>query len=921
MKRKFVSFASLALFAGLIFEPQAVADHNVLAAGQSSEKSGFYKPGPTSKADTALAQVVAEHRAHIAKGQGTAFKPSSKFVQVSAGQILIDARALRDGGEMLADLTQLGLINGSRYGDIVSGLLPYAAIERALALPSVRSMSAARRPIRHAGAITSQGDVALRANIARSAFAVDGTGVTVGVVSDSYDTLGGAAADVVSGDLPSTGVPVLNGESTYCGVYVFCVDEGRAMLQIIHDVAPGADLLFQSGIEGIAAYANAIANLAANGADIIVDDLLIINEPMFQDGIVAQAVDAAVAGGTTYFTAAGNSGRQSYEAPFVDSGEIFCIEFFEPFDDCDPIFERVGRMHDFDPGPGVDNYLNITVPVNGVMTIAMQWDQPYGGPGPTTDHDIVLLDGTGESYIPGSISANDNIIMGEGWEALQLDNNEVLDLGTEFSIIITYDDVDSIDPPASLVKLVIFGEGITIDEWVTNSGALFGHPNATGAQAVGAAFYMDTPENGTSPPVLRPFSSAGGTPVLFDTNGVRLTEPVIRQAPEVVAVDGVNTTFFFDDSIGSDGIDDFVGTSAAAPHAAGVAALVLEAKPSALPDELGRALQNSALDMGVPGVDYDSGHGLIQADAAIAAVLASYPQDMNGNGQADILWRNSASGQNWLYLMSGASIVGSIGVNTVPTTWEIVGNGDYNGDTNADILWRNSSTGQNWMYLMSGATIASSVGVNTVPAPWKIAGNGDYNGDGNADILWRNSSTGQNWMYLMDGATITSSLGVNTVPVIWDIVGNSDYNGDGNADILWRNSSSGQNWMYLMNGAAIDSSVGVNTVSDTAWTVAGSGDYNGDGNADILWRNNSTGQNWVYLMNGASIATSAGINTVSTVWQIAGSGDYDGDGKSDLLWRHGATGQNWLYLMNGATIASSIAVNTVATGWEIVNID
>ena len=688
MKRTFICGVILPLFVLLLHSSPASAEQSASSGVELSEQAGIRKSGSLRKADTSLARVFTEYREHVGKAKGSAFKPTSKFLQVSDNNILIDARVVENGGDLLADLAQLGLSNGSRYGDVVSGLLPLSAIDAALELASLRSLSASRPPIRHTGSVTSQGDAALRADIARSSFAVDGTGVTVGVVSDSFDTLLGAAADIASGDLPAGGVSVLNGESTLCGTLIFCVDEGRAMLQIIHDVAPGADLLFQSGVDGIAAYANAIANLSANGADIIVDDLLIINEPMFQDGPVAQAVDTVVANGTAYFTAAGNSGRKSYESAFDDSGEVFCIEFFEPYDDCDPTFERVGRMHDFDPGPGVDNYMNITVPVNSVATIAMQWDQPYGGTGPTTDHDIVLLDGTGETYI--TISANDNIVMGEGWEALQLDNNEVLDYGSEFSIMITYDDVDSIDPPASLVKLVIFGQDVVVNEWATNSGALFGHPNAASATAVGAAFYMDTPMNGVSPPVLRPFSSAGGTPILFDNAGTRLAEPVVRQAPEIVAVDGVNTTFFFDDSIGNDGIDDFVGTSAAAPHAAGVAALVLEAKPAAQPDQLVRVMQNTAVDMDAPGVDFDSGHGLIQADAAIAAVLASYPKDMDGNGQADVLWRNSVTGQNWLYTMDGAAIRSSTYLNTVAGAWQIVGNGDYNGDTNADILWRNS---------------------------------------------------------------------------------------------------------------------------------------------------------------------------------------------------------------------------------------
>jgi hypothetical protein len=250
------------------------------------------------------------------------------------------------------------------------------------------------------------------------------------------------------------------------------------------------------------------------------------------------------------------------------------------------------------------------------------------------------------------------------------------------------------------------------------------------------------------------------------------------------------------------------------------------------------------------------------------------PGDHNGDGTSDILWRNAATGQNWVYMMNGATITSSAGINTVASAdWQIVGNGDYDGDGLADILWRNSATGQNWMYLMNGNTITSSLGVNTVAsADWQIVGNGDYDGDGHADILWRNSATGQNWMYLMNGATIALSSGVNTVPLDWEVAGNGDFNGDGSADILWRNSVTGQNWLYTMSGSTIAGSVGINTVADTNWKIASTSDYNGDGKADIVWRNSITGQNWMYLMNGASIVSSIGINTVAdTNWKIVGS--------------------------------------------------
>lgn len=611
-----------ALFIGLLAcGGSALADEIATPAVTYPGQIGLYKAGQMSKASSSLIRVVQEHRAHNRQAHTAAFRPSDQFLRYHAGRVLIDATAAGDGNALLEDLKRLGLFNGVHFGNAVSGMLPVVAIEKAVALDSLRSISASLNPINNAGSINSQGDVALRADMARSSYAVDGTGVTVGVLSDSFDSLGGAAQDISTGDLPASGVTVVGGESPYCGIVIFCIDEGRAMLQIVHDMAPGADLLFHQALDGKAAYAAAITTLAGLGADVIVDDLMYLNEPMFQDGVVAQAVDSVVAGGSAYYSAAGNAGRESYEAPFVDSGVIFCIEFFLPIGDCDPIYERVGRMHDFDPGVGVDLYQSVTVPIGSRLIVAMQWDEPFGGPGARIDHDIVLLDETGGFYF--EISANDNVTTGEGWEVLQFENHEFLGYGSLFNIIITYDDVDSRDLPATLLKTIIFGSGITLNDFATNSGTLIGHANAAGAAAVGAAFFNDTPEFGTTPPVLEPYSSAGGVGILFNTNGTSLASPEVRLKPDITAVDGVNTTFFFNDLYGNDGIDDFFGTSAAAPHAAGVAALMLQAKPGATPAQLNAALKQTAIDMGTAGFDFDSGYGLIQADAAVAEIITT----------------------------------------------------------------------------------------------------------------------------------------------------------------------------------------------------------------------------------------------------------------------------------------------------------
>jgi subtilisin family serine protease len=168
-----------------------------------------------------------------------------------------------------------------------------------------------------------------------------------------------------------------------------------------------------------------------------------------------------------------------------------------------------------------------------------------------------------------------------------------------------------------LLKYVLF-RAATIEEHATDSGTIFGHANAAGAIAVGAARYSQTPAFGTDPPVLEPFSSRGPTPILFTTTGAPTLEPRAGK-PDVVAPDGVDTTFFGSADPDTTGFPNFFGTSAAAPHAAAVAALLLESAPGLLGGEVRTVLQATALDMAGPGFDNDSGAGLVQADGVLAA--------------------------------------------------------------------------------------------------------------------------------------------------------------------------------------------------------------------------------------------------------------------------------------------------------------
>lgn len=190
-------------------------------------------------------------------------------------------------------------------------------------------------------------------------------------------------------------------------------------------------------------------------------------------------------------------------------------------------------------------------------------------------------------------------------------NNPIGSGNTDFNIVI-----ENIKGPAPrLIKYVLFNFEGTLNEYATKNGTIYGHANAAGGLAVGASAYFETPEFGVDPAILEYYSSAGHTVVLFDENGTFST-PQVRKKPEIVAIDGINTTFFGTDWE-EDGFPNFFGTSAAAPHAAAVAALMLEINPLLSPDDIYSILKDTALDMEESGFDYDSGYGLIQADLAV----------------------------------------------------------------------------------------------------------------------------------------------------------------------------------------------------------------------------------------------------------------------------------------------------------------
>lgn len=582
----------------------------ILTAAPAGAQTG--KASRPGKLTQTLIDLQQQQEARAAGLSAAPLRPASPLAKLVEERVVINAVAEDDAGTLKADLEALGMQNAAVFGRMVSGQLPVSAIGAAAGLRSLRFARESAATTR-AGSVSSQGDAAMKSNAARTTFGVDGTGVTVGVLSDSFNCKGGATGDVNSGDLSTVNVvqDLTQGQcSSFNGT-----DEGRAMLQIAHDVAPGASLAFATAFVSEASFANNILALKNAGAKVIVDDVFYYDEPMFQDGIIAQAVDSVVAGGAAYFSAAGNEARQSYQKAFK-AGTSFNDGDFSSAAGAPHFFG--GVAHNF-ASSGTDVFQSLTIPAHTTLTFSVQWDSPFAsagpGPGSPNDLDVYIFNSAATQVIGGATTEN---LGGDAVEVFSFLNSGNAPLNVNL-MIVKYVPPQQNPPNPGLIKYVYFGS-MTVNEYATNSSTIYGHANAAGAEAVGAAFYADTPQFGQTPPLLESYSSLGGTPILFTTSGNPTNDPRADK-PEITAPDGGNTTFFFPgDDVELDGHPNFFGTSAAAPHAGGVAALLLQADPSLSPDNVYSALENSAIDMGTAGFDNASGFGLIQADAALGSL-------------------------------------------------------------------------------------------------------------------------------------------------------------------------------------------------------------------------------------------------------------------------------------------------------------
>ena len=462
---------------------------------------------------------------------------------------------------------------------IVYATVAFDSMEAVAALSFVRSIGLPAYSVRRTGSVTSAGDTVMRAALVRAmdvmGVKVTGKGVKVGIIADS---LRDSATSINSGDLPAT-VTIVNGQdgSTDPGSR----DEGRALAEIIYDLAPGADLLFRTGFPTSVDFIAAVQELTAAGAHVIVDDLGFFNEPVFEDGPVAQAVHQAIQQGVLFVSAAGNDAQRNYRGMFKE---------FEP-DDGDP---RI-NLHDFGGG---DTRLAVRIGAQARVVVFLQWANPFDGSANTADYDLLLVDAAGNTL---AISNDDQIqTTVPPLEAIGFTNTT----GQAITVGVVVNRVAGPDLPFAL-QFNTFGRFTVLNHNVA-SGSVFGHPCVRDVVAVGA---VDVNDVGFD--TLEGFSSQGPCTIFFPTHEV-------RTKPDVAAADGVNTSL-------SD-FTPFFGTSAAAPHVAAVAALLIEAAggPEAVNStRIANILRLAAVDRGTPGVDNSFGHGVVDALLALQTLQAT----------------------------------------------------------------------------------------------------------------------------------------------------------------------------------------------------------------------------------------------------------------------------------------------------------
>lgn len=387
-------------------------------------------------------------------------------------------------------------------------------------------------PVQGSGSAMTEGDVILKTDQLRNITAIHGEGISVGVISNGVKHLSDAQK---SGDLPYNVTVIKNGK----------FDEGTAMLEIIHDIAPGASLYYADFGNNEASFIEAIDKLIAAGCNIIVEDVGLLEVPYFEDGKISAHVDQALSQhpDLMYISAAGNNAEYHYQEMFTDGG---------------------GNFHSFAGSTGIP----VDIKSGGYIGVVLQWDDSYSKR--DNIYSLYLYDReTGEE-----IAVSERTQSGE---QRPFEKFYFQYIGSEKPVRaeIRVKKSDESDPKNIELMFSIDKNLVSIPAGYTiPTDSIIGQSAAVKGITVAAIPVAQIP-------VIEKFSSRGS---------VTITHPEAeeRRKPDITGVNAVEVS-------GAGGFPSpFTGTSAAAPHIAGLIALVWSQFPDMTRDQLKEAMIQTA---------------------------------------------------------------------------------------------------------------------------------------------------------------------------------------------------------------------------------------------------------------------------------------------------------------------------------------
>jgi subtilisin family serine protease len=520
---------------------------------------------PTSPVERKIAPPIQAIRQLSLKADSPA-KLSNRLVHVNdVGEVQVYVRANDLSKATLDKMVASGLriVIANDKLKTVQGWVSLGAIEKLARLPSVARITPPAYPVLRAGSFMTEGDHILGSDVVRL-FGVDGFGIKVGALSNGMDN---RAVSQATGDLPTS--------ITIDPAYPGAGDAGTALLEIVYDIAPAASLAFsgpRTSLEFLAAL-NYLVNVA--GCNVVFDDMGFYLEPYFELGPVAQAV-AGVASNVVYVSACGDDALGHYQAIYRDINPAAS--------------GGANDYHAFAPG---DPTLRVRINPATEITVFLQWSDPFGASG--NDYDLFLYNHNLTTLLASSTAVQSG--SEDPIEALTYYNDSPGPIWT--NLVINRDS-------GATRTLELFVRGADRQEYVTSFDSIIGHPAVPEVLSVGA-INAGKHRNDT----IAPYSSLGPSTLFY---------PLARQmaTPRLAAIDGVSVS-------GAGGFaTPFYGTSAAAAHVAGIAALLCSSDRSLTPTDVRNRLENTATDLGAPGYDIVFGFGRVNAEKAIPALPARY---------------------------------------------------------------------------------------------------------------------------------------------------------------------------------------------------------------------------------------------------------------------------------------------------------